>query len=95
MHVIDAGSTWYDDGNIILQAESTQFRVYRGILVDNSTVFADMFGLDMSQPPEAVLVDGCAVVHLSDSAEDWRHVLHALYKRTYVNRVQISIRNKC
>jgi hypothetical protein len=70
---------WYEDGNIILQAETTQFRVYRGILGDSSQVFRDMFNLP--QPVGELLVEGCPVVHLSDSAEDWGYVLNSLYKR--------------
>lgn len=74
---------WYDDGNIVLEAELTQFRVYRGILCESSEVFKDLFSVP--QPPSAeVLVDGCPVVHLSDSADDLQHVLKALYQRTCV-----------
>lgn len=39
-----SNDVWFDDGNVILQAESTLFKVYRGILVQNSTVFHDMVG---------------------------------------------------
>ncbi|KAM5539604.1 hypothetical protein V8D89_006713 [Ganoderma adspersum] len=43
---------WLDNGNLILLAGTTAFRVYRGILVKKSTVFADMFdtaSLDVSE----------------------------------------------
>ena len=59
-----------DDGNLILLAGTTAFRVYRGILIKKSAVFADMFdtgSLDASQ-----MFDGCPVVHLSDHPEDLR-----------------------
>ncbi|KAJ7167231.1 hypothetical protein C8R43DRAFT_984555 [Mycena crocata] len=39
---------WFDDGTVILQAEQTLFRVYRGVLAAQSTIFRDMFSI--SQP---------------------------------------------
>ncbi|KIM91580.1 hypothetical protein PILCRDRAFT_733 [Piloderma croceum F 1598] len=71
------GDPWLDDGNIILQAESTQFRVVRSILSASSSVFGDMFSFP--QPENENLVYGCPVVHVSDTAEDLHHVLKALY----------------
>lgn len=68
---------WFEDGNVILEAEETQFRVYRGILAANSAVFKDMF--EFAQPEGDGNVGGCPVVHLSDSAEDLQHVLMVLH----------------
>ena len=73
------GDPWLDDGNIILQAESTQFRVLRSILSASSSVFRDMF--TVPQPANENLVDGCPVVHVSDTAQDLHHVLKALFDR--------------
>lgn len=71
---------WYEDGNIVLEAESTQFRIFRGILSASSSIFRDMFS--MPQPSESeCLVEGCPVVRLSDPAEDWKYVLKALHDR--------------
>ncbi|KAF7978933.1 hypothetical protein HWV62_44141 [Athelia sp. TMB] len=71
---------WYDDGNIIvLQAQSTQFKVYRGILAQSSPVFNDMFMLPQPIAAGTQLVDGCLVVHLfDDSAAEVSYVLRAL-----------------
>jgi hypothetical protein len=69
--------SWFDDGNIILEAELSQFRVYRGILSAHSVIFKDMFAL--AQPSEGGDVDGCPVVHLSDSTEDVRIILEVLH----------------
>lgn len=74
------GDPWFEDGNIILQAEWTQFKVYRGILAKNSEIFKDMFAMPLPAAGEE-LEDGCPVVHLSDRAEDWHHVLGALFDR--------------
>jgi hypothetical protein len=79
------GEPWFDDGNIVLQAELTQFRVYRGVLAASSDIFADM--LSLPQPtvkPGNIIVEGCPVVVLADSADDWHHVLKALFLRRSV-----------
>lgn len=76
---------WLEDGNIIIQAEQTQFKVYRGLLAAHSPIFKDMFS--MPQPPSGpeVTVAGCAVVHVSDSAVDVAIVLRALFLRECVH----------
>ncbi|KAF7296530.1 BTB domain-containing protein [Mycena chlorophos] len=69
---------FFDDGNIILQVESTQFRLHKTVLAMHSTVFRDMFTVPL--PADEPLVDNCAVVVLSgDSPEDWNHLLSAMY----------------
>lgn len=75
---------WFEDGNIVLQAGGTQFKVYRGILSQSSSVFKDMFSLP--QPPEKDedLIEGCPIVHLSDSVKEVEHMLEALYQRKCV-----------
>lgn len=73
---------WYDDGNIIIEAETTQFRLYKGILSDSSRVLNNMFGVPQSAEDE-VIIDGCPVRKVSGSADDWKFVLDALYKQRY------------
>ncbi|KAJ6480107.1 hypothetical protein DFH09DRAFT_1056034 [Mycena vulgaris] len=68
---------WMPYGDIILQAESTQFRVNRDILAKSSSVFRDMFSLP--QPPGGETVEGCLIVELSDSSKDVELLLTALY----------------
>ena len=77
----ERGDIWFEDGNVVLQAQSTQFRVHRGVLSANSAIFADLFTIP--QPASEELVDGCPVVQLSDSAEDLCHILEAIYNRKY------------
>ena len=67
---------WFIDGNLILVARDTAFRVYRGLLTVQSQVFDDMFASASSSTHE--LFDGCPVVHLSDTPEDLAHLLHVL-----------------
>ncbi len=79
------GEFWYEDGTIILVARTVQFRVYKGVLADLSSVFADMFSLP--QPTSSLLAGpaDCPFVHLEDSPEDLRHILRALFpKKTTV-----------
>ena len=81
---------WFCDGSVILQAESTLFRVHKSQLSRRSTVFSDMFAL--AQPPvmttHATLAgetyEGCPVVKLYDSAEDVANLLLALYDGPFV-----------
>lgn len=81
---ITRSDIWFEDGNVIIQAEKTHFKVYRGGLAANSSIFKDMFS--MPQPPSAgeLDVEGCPVVHVSDTAEDIAIVLQALFLRGHV-----------
>ncbi|KAJ7109632.1 hypothetical protein C8R43DRAFT_1079683 [Mycena crocata] len=69
---------WMPYGDIILQVQSTQFRVNRDILAKHSPVFRDLFSVP--QPPHQGTVEGCHVVQLSDAAEDWALLLDVLYE---------------
>ena len=78
------GAVWFDDGNVFLVAEATAFRIYRGVLMDVSEVFRDMFMIP--QPPDAERWEDYPVVHLSDTAADLNHVLSVLFKVGGVDR---------
>lgn len=71
---------WMEDGTIVLVARDTAFRVYRGLLASQSTVFQDM--LATCSPDAAELLEGCPVVRLHDSPEDLTHLLRALLPST-------------
>ncbi|KAJ7055745.1 hypothetical protein C8F01DRAFT_1062537 [Mycena amicta] len=72
------GDIWMPYGDIILQAESTQFRVNRDVLAQHSPVFSDMF--TVPQPADEPTVEGCHIVHLAgDSAYDWISLLDLIY----------------
>ncbi|KAJ7359700.1 hypothetical protein DFH08DRAFT_769695 [Mycena albidolilacea] len=68
---------WMPYGDIILQAEFTQFRVNRDVLAQNSSVFADMLSVPL--PPDEPTVEGCPIVRVTDTAEDWKLLLDVLY----------------
>lgn len=56
------GEPWFEDGNIVLVAQDTAFRVHRGILSKASEVLCDMLALH--QPADAETLEGCPVVRL-------------------------------
>ncbi|PIL26455.1 hypothetical protein GSI_12213 [Ganoderma sinense ZZ0214-1] len=72
---------WIPDGNIVLVAGETAFRVYQGLLTLQSTVFADMFA--SSSPRTEECYDGCPVIRLQDSPRDLVHLLRVLLPTSY------------
>jgi hypothetical protein len=83
---------WFDDGNVVLQVESTLFRVHRSILSMHSEVFQGMFSVPQPAAVDGDLVDNCPVVQLPDRAVDWTHVLKAFYSGRYVLPLNIFFR---
>ncbi|KAF5336573.1 hypothetical protein D9611_006491 [Ephemerocybe angulata] len=81
---------WFSDGNIILEAENTQFRVHQSILARHSILFADMFTLP--QPADETAIEGCSVILLQDSAEDTEYMLRGLYDRCYLSKDPIPFK---
>ena len=73
---IKSPTLWFDDGNIVLVARNTAFRIYRGLIASQSTVFSDMLVSSCASADETF--DGCPTVQLSDSPEDLTHFLRAL-----------------
>jgi hypothetical protein len=73
---------WFEDGNLIIKARLSLFRVYRGILAAQSVVFKDM--LSFPQPSESETVEGCPVVVLQDSAEDALVFFRAIFDSGFV-----------
>jgi hypothetical protein len=68
---------WYEDGTVVLQAGSKQFRVYRGILCAHSSVFSAMFSFP--QPPSEETFEGNPFVHMPDSPSDLYYFLKTLH----------------
>ncbi|KAI0747641.1 hypothetical protein C8Q80DRAFT_688169 [Daedaleopsis nitida] len=67
---------WFEDGNIVLLARESAFRVYRGLLTRHSVIFRDLFA--MAQPSNSETMESCPVVHISDPPDDLRFLLRAL-----------------
>lgn len=72
---------WFEDGNIILQAKNTLFKVYRGILTRESTVFEDMFSLPQPdvKSKSAESYEDCQLVQMHDEASDLSRFLNAIF----------------
>ncbi|TCD66526.1 hypothetical protein EIP91_001302 [Steccherinum ochraceum] len=63
---------WFDDGNVVLAAENTLFKVHRTILAHHAEVFKDMF--TFPQPPQTEeTYDGCPIT----AAPHW-HLVRAI-----------------
>lgn len=76
-------SCWFEDGNVVLQAQSSIFKVYKGLLSQESEVFKSMFALPQSSTGPSELYDGCPLVVLQDSAADVRVFIQAIFDHKY------------
>ena len=68
---------WFIDGNVVLQAEETLYRVHRFMFAHHSEVFKDMFSIP--QPSVVTEVEECPVVPLTDKKEDIENLISLLY----------------
>ncbi|KAI1786586.1 hypothetical protein LXA43DRAFT_51311 [Ganoderma leucocontextum] len=68
---------WFDDGNIVIIADRTCFRIHRSVLARHSDVLADRLGLEHG--PRDNTADGCPVIHVADSARSFKGLLSLLY----------------
>ncbi|EKM57229.1 uncharacterized protein PHACADRAFT_93141 [Phanerochaete carnosa HHB-10118-sp] len=75
---------WFDDGNLVLQAEQTLFQVYKGILCRESPVFADMLSLGPGQSEEHY--EQVPLVRMPDSAEEMTLFLSVIFNHQSVFR---------
>lgn len=69
---------WFADGNLILKAEKSLFRIYSGLLGARSSVFKDMLAFPPPQGGNAMM-DGCHIVTVYDSAKDMAYFLKAVF----------------
>ena len=82
-------SLWFEDGNVVIVSEESGFRVHKGVLSRHSAVFvkilehpndsdalADELGLVIDADHK---IEGSVVVHVSDSAHDFAHLLRIFY----------------
>ncbi|KAJ7195081.1 hypothetical protein GGX14DRAFT_677475, partial [Mycena pura] len=74
--LVRADGLWFHDCGLVIQAESTIFRVSGGILGTHSPIFHDMLSLPMADDVE--MFEGCPLVRLPDTAEDITIFLKAL-----------------
>lgn len=70
---------WFDDGNVVLIAESTGFCVYRGVLARQSEVFQDTFQMPLPTAFGDVEMNIPIVYLHDDSAEEIAIMLRVLF----------------
>ncbi|KAJ7272936.1 hypothetical protein C8J57DRAFT_262601 [Mycena rebaudengoi] len=68
---------WFEDGNIVVQAEDYQFRLFKSFLTSRSVIFEDT--LSIPQPEDAEVIEGCPVLRIHDSPADAAHFFSAIY----------------
>ncbi|KAJ6567043.1 hypothetical protein B0H19DRAFT_717201 [Mycena capillaripes] len=68
---------WFEDGNIVIEAGKSQYRVYQAFLAARSSVFQDMFAFP--QPPDSELFEGCPLVRLPDPDVEVTPFLKAIF----------------
>ena len=83
---IRAPHLYFPDGNLVLRAENTLFKIFAGLLAARSSVFKDM--LAFPHPPlseeEDETIDGCPVVDVYDEPRDLAVFLRAVFDSRYV-----------
>ncbi|KAJ7429020.1 hypothetical protein B0H11DRAFT_1770416 [Mycena galericulata] len=74
---------WYTDGNYILRADDTIFRIYR-----RSSVFRTICATRRDSPASGEdrddLIEGCPVIVLTDRAQDMEYFLCAIFDPEFV-----------
>ncbi|KAH8102745.1 hypothetical protein BXZ70DRAFT_1006645 [Cristinia sonorae] len=73
---------WREDGNVVLQADTTAFRVDAGVLIHQSPIFADLLSETVLKSQQTY--QSCPIVVLSDSSYDLEHFLKAVFDPRYV-----------
>ena len=76
--VVRSSKFWFEDGNVVLQAEHTQFRLHRSVLSMHCPIFRNMFACSL--PENGPTVDGCPLVNLSETLEDVKNFVKILYR---------------
>jgi hypothetical protein len=88
--LVNSTELWFDDGNVVLRAESTCFKVHRSVLASHSPVFKDMFDMPKPEGEEKKLLSACPVVQLYDSSEDIHCLLKFFYGKKWVLYVLLA-----
>ncbi|KAJ7447507.1 hypothetical protein B0H11DRAFT_2082381 [Mycena galericulata] len=82
--LVRSSEVWFDDGTVVLQAEKTLFRVYRGVLAAQSPIFRDTFAIPQPPAQDSETYEGCPLVLLHDSAHDLKLFLMAIHDAGYL-----------
>ncbi|KAI0345877.1 hypothetical protein BDW22DRAFT_1353483 [Trametopsis cervina] len=77
------GDPWFEDGNIILLADSDEstavaFKVHRGVLARQSEIFQSLFEV-AQPPPDSETIEQCPVIRMHDIPVELSNLIKALY----------------
>jgi hypothetical protein len=70
---------WFEDGNIVIRAEGTVFRLYKGFLASHSSIFHDMFALPQPANRPTETYENCEIVCMNDSGYESTEFFKALH----------------
>lgn len=70
---------WFEDGNVIVVAQKTAYRFHRGALSRHSEIFRGLFTVPQPEASSTQTMDGCPVIHVTDSSYDFKHLLRVVY----------------
>ena len=70
---------WFEDGNVVVIAQTTAFRFHKSVVSLHTSVFRDLFSIPQPSPVGEESFDGCPVVHVSDTSYDFRELVRAIY----------------
>ncbi|KLO08391.1 hypothetical protein SCHPADRAFT_1000971 [Schizopora paradoxa] len=90
-------SLWFSDGNVVLATDTHLFKVHKGMLSSQSSVFRDMFDLPLVDGSEGTAggdggimpetYDGLSLVKFSyEKGEEFAYLLRAVYERQFYHR---------
>lgn len=78
LQILVRSPIWYEDGNVVLQAQNTLFKVHRGVLAGRSSTLKNCVAKVMISP-SAPPVEGCPVFVMKSLSQDITHMLHIFY----------------
>lgn len=73
---------WFDDGNVIISADTTDFRVPKSLLVRTSSIFLEMVNKETSRAGRVRGFEGCLVLRPKPSVypeKDIERLLDYMY----------------
>ncbi|KAF7288380.1 F-box domain-containing protein [Mycena chlorophos] len=78
--LLTRSEVWFDDGNLIVQAQNTLFRVSRGVLAYHAPGIVELLN-----DPERMVdhIEGVELLVLQDAAEDVEVVFKQLFHRKF------------
>ncbi|KAH8089863.1 hypothetical protein BXZ70DRAFT_1067466 [Cristinia sonorae] len=90
-----SAEVWYNDGTIILVAGDTGFRVYAGILSEQSPVFSELLSEIPGHTPQNATFDGSPLLWLPDHPKEMQYLLKAIHCTRFVVDPELDFNVLC